>query len=317
MSFDAALTAFKAAADPTRLRLLAVLATGEATVGELQKILGQSQPRVSRHLRLLGEGELVVKFRDGQSVYYRLASSATTLDFVALVMQLATANDVTLKRDREMLMEVKQNRQRDAFAGSRRAWANAGAAAHRPAHAVILEALNEMLIDTELNNVLDIGCGAGSLMTGLGRQARQVVGVDIAKDMRLLARSRIHQAELANCTVRDADMHALPFDDHAFDLVLLDEVLGLSDKPEQVLCEAVRVLSIDGRLVLLDRVQPVARQLPNAGSDGLLLENQLTALLAESGLRVLSRNWLPGRAMQYVLIDTIPEAQRIGTGTYG
>jgi ArsR family transcriptional regulator len=134
--------------------------------------------------------------------------------------------------------------------------------------------------------------------------------------MRLLARSRVHQSGLANCTVRNGDLVALPFADNSFDLVVLDEVLGASADRRRGLSEAGRVLRRDGRLVIFDRIRPVSRRLSGA-DDGALIENQLAAELGEVGLRVGSRVWLPGRAMEYALLVATPAAEYQRTGTDG
>lgn len=313
MSLENAIRILKAAGDATRLRLLALLSNGEATVGELQQILGQSQPRVSRHLRLLGEAALVTKFRDGQWVYYRLASGAAERDFAAQIVGLAGADDLTLAADAAALANVKRARERDVYASAGRHPFGSGFSVARPDARELAAALDDALGDGPLGDVLDIGSGAGSLLCMLGSRARQVVGVDASKRMRLLARSRVHQSGITNCTVRDGELTGLPFGDASFDLVVLDEVLGSAADPRAGLREAIRVLRRDGRLVIVDRIQPVARKLTTAR--GVLVENQLTTQLSELGYRVTTRNWLPGRVMEYALLLAVPAAQQKRTGT--
>lgn len=308
MSLDAPLSTFKAVADPTRLRLLSVLATGEATVGELQEILAQSQPRVSRHLRLLDEADLVTRFRDGQSIYYRLASSSTVNALVELIGDMAGDSSEPLDRDREALLRVKQGRQRDALAdASQKVWGRS-AAVPRPDGASLAAAIDEVLGDATIRDALAVGCGSGVLLTELGRHAGQVVGIDTVRRMRILARSRVHQAGLANCTVRDADMHALPFPDDAFDLVLLDETLSISRDPRQALQETARVLRAGGWLLIFDQIQPAARQLSGHLQRDCLFDNQLIAMLKSAGFRVSARTWFPGRALEYALFSATARA---------
>jgi len=315
MSLDAAIQTLKAAGDPTRLRLLALLASGEATVGELQQILEQSQPRVSRHLRLLDEAGLVTKFRDGQWIYYRLVPGATERDLVQKVLGLVGPGDATLSADVEALVRVKRDRERDAFDSiERRGVFGSAFNGGRPDGAQIAAALDEALGDGPLGDVLDVGSGAGNLLCVLGGRARQVVGVDVSKRMRLLARSRAHQSGIANCTVRAGALHDLPFAAESFDLVVLDEVLGANADQLAGLREASRVLRRDGRLVIVDRVRPVARRLTNDG-DKTLIENQLTTELSELGYRVATRSWLPGRVMEYALLLAVPAANQLRTGT--
>jgi len=116
MTADAALKFLKASADPTRLRLLALLAGGEATVGELVEVLGQSQPRVSRHLRLLAAARLVAHFRDGQWVYYRLDPGIVLADLLDRVLGLARAGDATIAADQDRMAGIRRQRERYAFA---------------------------------------------------------------------------------------------------------------------------------------------------------------------------------------------------------
>ena len=316
MSLDTAVQTLKAAGDPTRARLLALLSGGEATVGELQRILGQSQPRVSRHLRLLDEAGLVKKFRDGQWIYYRLASEPVMRDFALKVMQLAGADDATLATDSTALADVKRQRERDALSAvSGTAIPFGTYSTARPEASQLAEALDELIADENLGDVLNVGSGAGSLLCQLGRRAKRIVGVDFSKRMRLLARSRVHQSGISNCTVRNGELGKLPFDDHSFDVVVLDEVLGAVTDRMVGLREANRVLRPGGRLIIADRLQPVARQLTT--SNGALIENQLTAELSELGYRVVTRNWLPGRALEYALLLAVREADSERTGTYG
>jgi ArsR family transcriptional regulator len=317
MSFDTALRAVKAAGDPTRLRLLALLAGGEATVGELQEILEQSQPRVSRHLRLLDEAGLVNKFRDGQWVYYRLATTAAVAAFVRQLIDLTGTDDPQLMQDHTSLAAVKRSRQKDAYAkhGSE-PFIEAVYSGDRPSRSSLLEALDECVGDRRFGDALDIGSGTGTLLCMLGERARRVVGVDISKGMRLLARSRAHQSGLANCTVRNADVRQLPFADDSFDLVVLDEVLGSIDQPLPGLREATRVVKRDGQLIIVDRIQPVAGRLSAPVINGVLIENQLTALLSELGYRISDRTWFPGRVMEYALFSAVPDISQPRTGTH-
>lgn len=313
MPLDLSVKRLKAAADQTRVRLLLLLTRGEATVGELQAILAQSQPRVSRHLRLLAEADLVDRFRDGQSTYYRLARAPFAHSIANLLEQEVGRDDAQLQADADALERMLHVRRRAAFSGPERfAAAHSGA---RPAPADIEAALEELLGAFDVRDVLDVGCGGGALLPWLSARADSVTGADTARRMRLLARARTQSAGLSNCTVRSADLHALPFADGSFDLVVLDEVLGASVDLPAALSEAVRVLRPAARLVILDRVQPAARQL-SAEQTGLV-ENQLNAALAVAGMRVTGRGWLPGRAPDYAAVAAVPVAAALRTGTNG
>lgn len=313
MPLESSVACLKAAADETRVRLLLLLARGEATVGELQAILDQSQPRVSRHLRVLADAELVERFRDGQSVYYRLARDDFAQQIARMLNEHVGARDDRLQADAAALEGVLGARRRAAHSGpALAAAANSGA---RPAPAELESTLEELLGDFEFRDAVDIGCGGGSLLAWLGARAENVTGADTAREMRLLARARTQADGLSNCTIRAADLHALPFPAQSFDLVVLDEVLGASNDLPQALREARRVLRSAGRLLILDRVDPAARQL-SPGSAGLA-ENQLNAALAEAGLRVKGRSWLPGRALDYAAFSALPVVSALRTGTDG
>lgn len=313
MSLEAAIQTLKAAGDPTRLRLIALLANGEATVGELQQILEQSQPRVSRHLRLLDEARLVTKFRDGQWVYYRLATDPLHRDLALRVIELAGIDDAALAGDQAALTRVKRARERDAHATTLLPGRAFGT---RPSDTDLADALDDALGDAPLGEVLDIGSGAGGLLCLLGARAREAVGIDVSKRMRLLARSRVHQSGLVNCTVRNGELTALPFVDESFDIVVLDEVLGVVSDRLAGLREASRVLRRDGRLIIVDRVRPVARQLSREAGVAALIENQLTAQLSELGYKVATRTWLPGRVMEYALFSAVPDVMHIRMRTH-
>lgn len=313
MAITPALRLLKATADPTRLRLLALLAGGEATVGELVEVLGQSQPRVSRHLRILGEARLVSHFRDGQWVYYRLDPPEPVTELVARVVALARARDEAVAGDGARMADVRRRRERYALAAS--AGARRWSGPERPDEAALGQALADALGAGPPGDVLDVGVGSGSVLRLLAPRARSAVGLDTSRGMRVLARSRLQDAGLAHCTIRAGDMHALPFPDLAFDVVVLDEVLALSVRPQEALAEAVRVLRPAGRLLVLDRILPAALRLPSRPVRGALYENQLTVLLRAAGLKSAGPAWFPGRTPEYALLAAAVAPPRLRTGT--
>jgi len=314
MNLQETVNTLKAASDPTRLRLLALLAAGEATVGELQAALEHSQPRVSRHLRILCEGGLAARFRDGQSVYYQVPLEPAARAFVSVLLGRMPADDPLMEADRDRMATIRRGRAREAWNGRDTLLAagrHAGAAS--AAVNLLAEALNE--VPGALGTLLDIGAGTGSVLCELAARADTAVGVDISGAMRVVARTRVREAGLANCTLRHGDMHALPFGDDMFDTVLLDQVLALTDRPRLVIREAVRVLRPRGTLLVLDRVGPVAATVEATRGIGDLKENQLSVMLGESGMRLAQRRELPGRVPGFALIMARAVPAR-GTGTY-
>jgi ArsR family transcriptional regulator len=310
MAALSALASLKALADPTRLRLLALLDRGEATVGELVEVLGQSQPRVSRHLRILSEAGLVSHFRDGQWMYYCLERSAPAAVLAARTLDLARSGDPLFAADEVRMGSVRRGRERYAFAAASGPLRRAGAAAERPAESMVQQVLDDVLGRAPLGDVLDVGVGSGALLRLLAARARSAVGVDVARGMRVLARTRLQQAGLGHCaTVRAGDLHALPFADLSFDLVVLDEVLALSPRPQTALAEALRVLRPLGRLLIFDRILPAARRLPGERVRDGLYENQLLVMLRAQGLHCTRPVWFPGRSPDHaVLVAGLPAA---------
>lgn len=316
MALDQTLALLKATADQTRLRLLALLVGGEATVGELVEVLGQSQPRVSRHLRILSAAGLVSHFRDGHWVYYRLESGGALRGLAGEIVGQARVQDELIAADHARMAGIRRRRERYALSapGSARP-ARAAPPGERPDDTALGQALADALGVAAPGDVLDVGVGSGALLRHLAPRARSAVGIDISRPMRVLARSRLQVAGLAHCTIRAGDVHALPFPDLAFDVVVLDEVLSASRRPAGALAEALRVLRPSGRLLVLDRVRPAARRLTAQGSQAVLFENQLRTMLQGLGLRCGPTAWFPGRAPEFALITATatPSLQRTGT----
>ena len=314
MYLEDSVHSLKAASDPTRLRLLALLAAGEATVGELQAVLEQSQPRVSRHLRILCEGGLADRFRDGHSVYYRVPTDHSARAFISVLLGRMNVDEPIISADRDKMTHVRRTRARKAWSGKEVLLASGrsqipGLAAEDDLTVALAE------IPGELGDLLDVGSGTGAVLCHLAGRAREATGVDISPAMRVVARTRIREAGISNCTLRQGDMFALPFGDNSFDTVLLDQVLTLADKPRDALKEAARVLRPDGRLLVLDRFGPVRASLEQGRGLSGLAENQLAVMLAEVGLRSSPRRDLAGRLPGFALLAAVP-AIEFGTGTY-
>ena len=313
MNLEDSVNSLKAAAEPTRLRLLALLASGEATVGELQEVLEQSQPRVSRHLKILCEGGLADRFRDGQSVYCCLPADPSARAFVSVLLGRIPAKEAVLAADRDKMAHVRRARAREAWSDKSVLLATGKSLIPGlPEDNDLAAAFDEL--PGEFGDLLDIGVGTGAVFCHLARRAQTATGVDIAPAIRVVARTRVREAGLTNCTVRHGDMHRLPFDADSFDTVLLDQVLSLTDQPRVAIAEAARVLRADGRLLVLDRFGPVKASLSSGHGLGGLAENQLAVMLAEAGLRAGRRRDLAGRLPGFALLAALP-AIELGTGS--
>lgn len=247
------LTALKAAAEPTRLRLLALCAHSDLTVSELTNILGQSQPRVSRHLRLLCEAGLMDRLREGSWAYFRLASSGSGAELARTLIDSIEADDPVLALDLERLERVMSRRAAraaDYFRRNAAKWDQIRALYIDDAE--VEQRLLELVPDGGIGDLLDIGTGTGRILQVLGPRAGRAVGVDLSHEMLQVARSNLERAKLRNCMIRQGDMYNLPAARQSFDLVTVHQVLHFAEQPAAVLAEAARVLRPGGRLLVVD-----------------------------------------------------------------
>ncbi len=231
----------KAVADPTRMRLLMLCRQGECSVSELAQTVGQSQPRVSQHLKQLCEADLLHRFRDGKKVFYRVPARGPAAITRRRLLQLIPDQEAVFGRDHERLGEIR-GESIDATGGE------AGdALADRASYRAILD----LTVTAPVGDLLDIGCGRGSLLKLLATRANRAVGVDIDADARQVARAELMLAGIPGCSLRQGDMYQLPFDDAEFDTIILDDVLLDADEPLLALLEARRLLKPGGRLLIL------------------------------------------------------------------
>jgi SAM-dependent methyltransferase len=251
------LAMLRAAGDPTRLRLLLVLREAELTVSELTQILGQSQPRVSRHLRLLCEAGLLQRFKEGSWVFYRAVDRGIRAQLGTTLATLAGAEPDGLEADRRRLAAV-----REARAGAAAAFFKANAsewerirALHAPERDVEA-AIVRLFKNASVDALLDAGTGTGRMLELLAPQIRRGVGIDISPEMLAIARDRLERAETHHCQVRLGDLYRLPFADglagQGFDAALFHQVLHYLDDPQAAVVEAVRVLKPGGHVIVVD-----------------------------------------------------------------
>lgn len=251
---DELVAALRACAEPTRLRILALAARGAFNVTEFTEILGQSQPRLSRHLRLLCEAGMLERLREGANAWFGLpAEDGAGHALVRAVLSQLPEGDSVLAADRRQAARVLAERARAATETFRKSGAewDEMRALHLPAQAVE-HALLDLLPESGVGRALDIGTGTGRLLELLAPRVTAAVGVDASRAMLALARSRLARADLSHCSVRLADMYRLPLADAAFDLVVLHMVLHHAEDPGAALAEAARVLRPGGRLVVID-----------------------------------------------------------------
>ncbi len=283
-SLEDLLTGLRAVAEPSRLRLLAICAQGEWTVSELTQVMAQSQPRISRHLRVLAEARLLERFREGSWVFYRRTQHGEGARLARLLGRLLPEDDPALRLDGQRLASVRETRRRLAerfFDGSARRWDSErdlgvdGAA--------VEAALEALFAEIRPDSLLDVGTGTGRILQVLAPHIGHGLGIDLSHDMLAVARANLDRGLARNCQVRHGDMYQLPAQDGSFAAVTLHQVLHFADDPLAVLAEARRVLRPGGHLVVVD-----------------LAHHELEALRTEKRHRRLGfpdaemRDWLAG-----------------------
>jgi len=253
VSFTELNAVLKAAGETTRLRVLALLAEAELTVSELTEILRQSQPRISRHLRLLAEAGLVERFREGSWAFFRMADRAVAAEVARGLLARLDAADPVVGRDRERLAAV-----RAARAAAAQAYFRAHAVEWdrirqlHVADAAVETAIREALADRPFRSLLDLGTGTGRMLELFAADIERGLGLDLSLEMLAIARSRLERAGLRHVSVRQADIYSLAPPNETFDVVLIHQVLHFLDDGARAIAEAARMLRPGGRLLVVD-----------------------------------------------------------------
>ncbi|NLG75182.1 MAG: metalloregulator ArsR/SmtB family transcription factor [Xanthomonadaceae bacterium] len=245
LPFLSAVSALRAAGEPSRLRLLALLARAELTVGELCEIVGQSQPRVSRHLKVLSSAGLLNRFREEHWVYYRVPTTGESSEVARQLLSLMAEDDPVLQRDRVRMDAVIAER-------ARRASNQLRPDVDLPNRIAIETLVVREFVDKPVGVLLDIGTGSGYLLELLAPRATRAIGIDISTDALRLARTNVHGAGLSHCELQQGNMYDLPFAEATFDTVTLDRLLAAADRPLVALAEIARTLKAEGRLILIE-----------------------------------------------------------------
>ncbi|HZF16742.1 MAG TPA: metalloregulator ArsR/SmtB family transcription factor [Steroidobacteraceae bacterium] len=293
-AFDDAVAALRAAGEPTRLRLLAVCADGELTVGEITRVLGQSQPRVSRHLKLLCDAHLLERFREEHWVYYRVAGLGEGADLARQLLGLVAPADRIVTRDRQRANQIRAAR---AAAAAEHLPDDESSTASREMTSELTAGLHAAVSGERIGQLLDIGSGLGRVLRVLAPEADEAVGLDISVEALRFARSTLHAAGLNRCTLRRGDMYHLPFPAASFDTVTMDAILHGAKDPVAVLRQAAQALRPAGRVVLLDEVEKLTRRLGHPMIDGVLRD-----WLERAGFAIQSVQRVSTRGGEIVII---------------
>lgn len=255
LSSATVLAALRAIGEDTRLRLMALLRHGELTVTDLTEICGQSQPRISRHLKLLNEAGLVDRHREGAWVYFALVADGPLRELADHALGTIDELDPVLAGDLDRLAIVRAKRAATAqeyFSRVAADWDQVRSL-HAP-EAVVEAAILDTVGERRYPALLDIGTGTGRMLELLASRAERLVGLDASHSMLAVARANIERADLGanRVELRHGDVYAMPFEPAAFDLVVVHQVLHYLDDPARAVTAAARLVAPGGRLLVVD-----------------------------------------------------------------
>ena len=294
LTADQTVEALRAAGEPTRLRVLSLLAGDELSVMELSRILEQSQPRVSRHLKLMADAGLIERFPDGARVFYRLSSDPVARRLIDTVLDLL--EDAANAADDLRLEDVRRDREAAASAYFERVapqWDRIRSlyVCETDVEAAILTAAG----DGPFDRVVDLGTGSGRMLTLLGRKAKMSVGLDLSHNMLNIARANVARAGLDKVELRHGDIFATRLPEHSADLVLVHQVLHYLADPAAAVAEAARLTAPGGRLIIVDFAPHQLENLREEHQHRRLgfADDEMRRWLASAGLTAEAATTLP------------------------
>ena len=251
MNIDALSQCLKATADPSRLRLLFLCNQGELTVTDLVRITGHSQPRTSRHLKILQDAGLLESFREQHFIFYRVNRTAPYDDILATLLGSIDVTDSTIEEDSRRLSVIREARAQLAesyvedevpewlelhrYHGDQQTFREHDRAVRGP----------------QRGHLLDVATGTGRMLGLVGPMAASGYGVDLSKKMVVVARDAIEKAGMTHLSVRQEDMYQMRFAANSFDTVTIDQVLYFADDPAALFQEATRVLKRGGKMLVV------------------------------------------------------------------
>ncbi len=306
------LSALRATAEPTRLRLLALCAESELTVTELTGILGQSQPRISRHLKVLCEAGVLDRFREGSWVFFRLARDGEGAELGRFLVPQVSRDDAVLALDRRRLDEVRRARAEAAAAYFRAHAADwDDIRAFSVPEAEVEDALLGLFANDVVDDLLDVGTGTGRVLEIFADRVGHALGIDLSREMLAVARANLEGARRRNCEVRHGDMYKLPLASESFDAVVFHQVLHFADRPGAALAEAARVLRRGGRLAVVDFAPHDLERLREQHAHRRLgfTDDEVSAWCRAAGLAPAPPVRLPGDSLTVTLWPAVKHAE--------
>lgn len=293
---DELLSGLRAAAETTRVRILFLLAHGEANVSELTQILGQSQPRVSRHLKLMTEAGLISRHKEGNWVLFRLREEGMGGALSRSIVDLLPGTDPELSGDLARLEDIRSRRAEAAaryFADNAARWEQLRSLHVREED--VEQAMVRLAGPDPIRLHVDLGTGTGAMLRRFAGRAQQQVGVDSSRDMLAIARVNLEAAGARQAQVRHGEIYALPFPDGFADFVTIHQVLHFLEDPARALSEAARILAPGGRLLIADFAPHDLDELREHHAHrrlGIAAE-QMTQWLTRAGLALGQHDVLP------------------------
>ena len=285
------LAIFRALADPTRLRIVALLRAMELSVGELAQVLGQSQPRVSRHVKILCDAGVAARRKEGSWVFL-VPGDAARVSPLFSAIDAWDEGDHWAVADTARLAAVREDRALAAeryFASHAEHWD-----AMRSLHVAedqVEAALARALGDAPIGRLVDVGTGTGRMLALFGTQAAHATGIDRSPEMLRLARGKLNGAAY---DLRQGDIGALPLDDASADTVILHQVLHYLPAPEAAIAELARILAPGGRVLIVDFASHDLEE---------LRDRDAHARLGFSDEQI--RGWFASAALDYALVESL------------
>lgn len=310
MDLETLLAGLRAGNDPTRLRLLALLAHSDLNVKDLTRILRQSQPRISRHLKLLHEAGMIHRFQEGSWVFYRRKSTGAGAALATEIAAFVDQADPIVARDRERFIEIKEERATAAaeyFRARATDWDRLRALhiSEQDVEAAMLDTLGKR----KFGRVLDLGTGTGRILELLADRIDRGIGVDASQEMLALARTRFEKSDLHHCQARFGDLYDLVFEAGDFDAVIIHQVLHYLDDPAGAIAVAARLLAPGGQLLIVDFAPHEHEFLRNEHTHQRLgfATSEVSDWISDTGLNFVKSRKLapPGKAGKTAITVTL------------